>query len=168
MQRNRRRTVRIDVSCPYTLSVCVLFGHETRARTIRHVLVAFLWTKLSKWLAQCKRQEKLEQFFAIKIQSSLLDCSDVYSSPFYINKNGYVIFSAFFAIRGIADYSFRSMITFFTFRYKNLENKLISFTTRIYQPRYLSTQNEFMRPISFPRLYNIRWKDESYFPPWKY
>jgi hypothetical protein len=70
------------------LSICVLFGHETRVRTIRHVLVAFLWIKLSKWLAlaQCKRREEINTLSAIKIQSSLLDCRDVYSSPFYIEK----------------------------------------------------------------------------------
>ncbi len=42
--------------------------------------------KPSKRLAQCKRLEEINTLSAIKIQSSLLDCRDVYSSPFYIEK----------------------------------------------------------------------------------
>ncbi len=38
------------------LSICALFGHETRIRTVRHVLVAFLWIKLSKRLKICIRR----------------------------------------------------------------------------------------------------------------
>jgi hypothetical protein len=36
------------------------------------------WLKLSKRLVQCKRPEEINTLSAIKIQSSLLDCRDVY------------------------------------------------------------------------------------------
>ncbi len=51
MPRNRRHECTNWRFTSSHLSICALFGDETRVRTIRHVFVAFLWVKLSK--TQC-------------------------------------------------------------------------------------------------------------------
>ncbi len=69
MPRNRRHECTNWRFISSHLSICVLFGDETRVRAIRHIFVAFFWTKLSKWLAQCKRREENYTLFA-KLESN--------------------------------------------------------------------------------------------------
>ncbi len=139
MPRNRRRECTNWRSMSSHLSVCVLFGHETRVRTIRHVFVAFLWIKLSKWLAlvQCKRLEEINTLFVVKIQSFCwivetctlpLSISTKFSPPLqskevYLNvqfsKRNIPIFSSGYTI-----YAERMKVTF---RHENIKILILKF-----------------------------------------